>query len=458
MKYFIVTYGCQMNKSDSERIAGFLNDLGMREVSGPDEADLVLLNTCSVRQSAEDRVFGKAHNLFQLKKTNPNLVVAVTGCLPGRDKDSKLRAKMHGIDLFFPIVDLVKLPEMLAQLGWVLGNKKDAPDDYLSIAPAYKNNFQAFVPIQTGCDNFCAYCVVPYSRGREFNRPLKEILAEVKKLAERGCLEITLLGQTVNSYQAPDAEEFSNRNPFVEKRSFGSGPVIRPFAQDDASRHIAALLWELNQVPGIERIHFTAADPQYMTDEVIKALILPKQINYFHLPAQSGSNSVLARMNRKYTGEKYLEIISKVKKARPEIALGTDIIVGFPGESERDFNQTTDLYKQADFDISYTAKYSPRSGTAAFRMKDDVPAEEKERRWRVLQELMEKNTLRKNQTYLGKTISVLVEKCANGICSGNSGEMKLVQFAGGPKLVGKLMKVKITQPEMWVLRGELNLS
>jgi len=435
MKYHIITFGCQMNKSDSERIAGFLNDFGMMNAVGPNEADLILLNTCSVRQSAEDRVFGEARNLSRLKHTNPNLVIAVTGCLPGRDKDGKLRAKMQGVDLFFPIIDLVKLPEMLRQFGWILSSKKDAPYNYLLIAPVYKNNFQALIPIQTGCNNFCAYCVVPFSRGREANRPFKEILEEVKILAKRGYLEITLLGQTINNYKALDKENFSNNNPFKNKNDF------------------AALLWELNQIHGIERIHFTAADPQYMTDEVINALVLSKQVNYLHLPVQSGSNFVLKRMNRKYTAEKYLEIISKIKKSRHGIALGTDIIVGFPGETEEDFNQTVELYKKVDFDISYNAKYSPRFGTAAFRMKDDVPREEKERRWWVLQRLMEENTLRKNQAYLGVEASVLAERSVNGICSGNSNEMKLTQFAGGLELIGKLVKVKITQPKMWVLRG-----
>ncbi|MCX6778810.1 MAG: tRNA (N6-isopentenyl adenosine(37)-C2)-methylthiotransferase MiaB [Candidatus Magasanikbacteria bacterium] len=434
MKFHIITYGCQMNKSDSERIAGLLRELGWEEASGAETADLIILNTCSVRQSAENRVFGEVNNLVELKKTNPRLVVAITGCMPGRDKNNQMRKKLPGADLFFPIIDVIHLPEMLQALGVVLP-QKNLPQDYLDFAPQYTNNFQAFIPIQTGCNNFCTYCVVPYSRGRERNRSVKSIVEEVKKLAEKGYLEITLLGQTINNYQAPDPENFSSLNPF--------------------KNHFAALLWELNQIEGIKWIHYTAADPQYMSDEVIATLILPKQVNYLHLPVQAGSNAVLAKMNRKYTRENYLEIITKIKKTRPGIALGTDIIVGFPGETAEDFTQTADLFRQADFDISYNAKYSPRSGTPAFKMADDVLLEEKERRWWVLQNLMEEIVLRKNQIFSNQEIEVLVEKCNNGLCSGHNNEMKFVQLNGDETLVGKIVKMKVDEAGMWVLRGKL---
>src|SRR3989339_59809 len=385
MKFYLITYGCQMNKSDSERIAGFLCDLGWEKVERPEESDLIILNSCIVRQSAEDRVIGEVKNLAYLKKNNPRLVIAVTGCLPGRDKNNKLRQNFPGADLFFPIIDIVNLPQMLQNLGVYLSVSNSALD-YLDFTPQYTNNFQAFIPIQTGCNNFCAYCVVPYSRGRERNRPVKKILQEVKKLADKGFLEIILLGQTVNNYQAPDEENFSKVNPF--------------------KNHFAALLWELNQIGGLKWIHFTAADPQYMNDEIIAALNLSKQVNYLHLPVQAGSDKILSQMNRHYSKEKYLEIVAKIKKTRPGIALGTDIIIGFPGESAEDFLETVDLYKQADFDISYNAKYSPRSGTPAFKMSDDVSREEKERRWWVLQNLMEEIVLRKNQIFKDKEIEV----------------------------------------------------
>ncbi|MEK7190047.1 MAG: MiaB/RimO family radical SAM methylthiotransferase, partial [Patescibacteria group bacterium] len=310
--FFIITFGCQMNKSDSERIAGLLVSLGGAETSGPDEADLVILNTCSVRQSAENRVFGQLHNLAQLKKTRPEMLICVTGCMPGRDQSGDLRAKLFGVNLFFPIIDLPKLPALLKEKGLLKEALPASQGIYWSITPHYHNDWQAFVPIQIGCNNFCTYCIVPYARGRETNRPVADILNEVRDLANRGFLEIQLLGQVVNNYQAPDTENFSKANPF--------------------KNHFAALLWEINKIDGINRIQFVSVDPQYMSDEVIEALALTKIMNYLHLAVQSGSDTILKKMNRKYTAQKFLEIIAKIRKVRPEIALGTDIIVGFPGE------------------------------------------------------------------------------------------------------------------------------
>jgi tRNA-2-methylthio-N6-dimethylallyladenosine synthase len=219
----------------------------------------------------------------------------------------------------------------------------------------------------------------------------------------------------------------------------------------------AALLWEVNQIPGIERIHWIAADPQYLSDFQIQALALPRQINYLHLPAQSGSNEILKKMNRKYTREEFLEKIKKVRAVRPDMAIGTDLIVGFCGETPAQFEETLDLYRQCDFDIAYPAMYSERSGTAAAKaFKDDVPKAEKKRRWEAVQKLMEETVFIKNQKYLNKTISVLVENCEDGICSGNSSELKLAQFPGAPDLIGKIVSVRVTRPEMWVLRGKIS--
>lgn len=455
MKYHIITYGCQMNKSDSERIAGVLNDCGWEATDKPGQADLVVLNSCSVRQSAEDRVYGEVDELSKLKKKNPGLMVAVTGCMPGRDKEGKFKKKIPAVDLYFPINDLPRLPEMLMQphpnlslqrrggkfLPLPEGELEGVGENYLDTKPSYQNDFSAFVPIQTGCNKFCAYCVVPHARGREISRSLRAILDEVCYLAAKGFVEITFLGQTVNSYAAPDSENFSDKNPFKDC--------------------FAALLWEVNQIEGVRRINFTAPHPDHMSDEVIKALTLPKQINYLHLPVQSGSDKVLAKMNRHYTAADYLKIIKKIRAVRPGMALGTDMIVGFPGETKEDFEETIKLYKEADFDIAFLAKYSPRSGTVAYKMADDVPAKEKERRWWVLQRLMEETTLRKNQKFIGQAVEVLVSRFRNSaqskgkcICIGNSSEMKMVEFAGQAGWVGKIRKVKIEKAEMWRLIGK----
>ena len=472
-KYHLVTYGCQMNKSDSERIASILAGVGFEPTEAEGDADLILINTCSVRQTAEDRVYGQVRGWNALKEKKPELIIGVTGCMPGRDRDGTLRKKLPIVDLYFPIADLPQLPRWIVELrpelvsggagslpagrqGASGGNSSELADYYLKITPERDRVRQAFVTIQTGCNKFCTYCVVPFSRGLEKNRSIRDILDEIRGLADRGCVEVTLLGQTVNSYRAPDPEHFSSANPFKD--------------------HFAALLWEVNQVSGISRLHFTAPHPLHMTDEVIEAMALPSHVNFIHLPVQSGDNEVLRRMNRRYTREQYLEVVRRIRARIPEIAIGTDIIVGFSGETQEQFECTVRLYEEVGFDISYTAQYSQRSGTAAWRaFKDDVAREEKKRRWQVLQELMEGIVREKNQAYVGKTVSVLVERYEEpkitdemlampqkiqelladqpGTCFGNSRELKLTSFPGTKDLVGQIVNVRVEKAGRWILEG-----
>lgn len=436
-KYHLITLGCQMNKNDSERVAGLLSGIGFEATDAEREADVILVNTCSVRQSAEDRIYGKMEDFLRYKKEKPGLIIAITGCMPGRDKKGEFRKRLGAADLYFPTAEMVKLPRWIAELRPDLVNTTDALDDYLKIHPLRAPSSQAFVTIQIGCNKFCTYCVVPYARGLEQNRSVADILIETRDLAARGVIEITLLGQTVNSFKAKDPESFSAQNPYRD--------------------HFAALLWEINQITGIERVHWTAAHPISMTDEVIDALALPKQVNYLHLPVQSGSNAVLKRMNRKYTREQFLDVIAKIKARRPGIAIGTDIIVGFSGETDQDFDETVSLYRDVDFDISYTAQYSPRNGTLGFKLfPDDVSKEEKRRRWDVLQQLMEETAKRKNQTYVGRTVHVLVDRVEAGAASGNTGEMKLCRFPSTDvELVGKLVPVTVTNALEWQLFGRM---
>lgn len=489
--YKVITFGCQMNKSDSERIEGLLLDMGMKEAGDCEAADLIVLNTCSVRQTAEDRVYGLVRNFVRLKRKKPHLLIGVTGCVAGRDKDGAIRKKMQGnppsnsplkkggevgsgIDFFFPISDLPRLPEMIFE-RWARSAKREtlslpkgsrrhtigslAPYsypqkkiDYLGVQPKAKEWWRGWVVIQTGCSNYCTYCVVPYARGHEKNRSVAAILKEVQEMVKGGAREIQLLGQTVNSWQAPDPQNFSKDNPFT----VGS----------ETPYSFAALLWEINQIPGVNRVGFASAHPMYMNDAAIKALKLPKMMNYLHLPVQSGNNEVLRRMHRKYTREDYLKVIHRVRKARPDIALATDIIVGFPGETKKQFSNTASLYKKCDFDMSYNSMYSPRTGTAAYKVfKDDISREEKRRRWLVLQKLMEKNALRKNKKYLGRTVEVLVDGCnmslirankgISGKCWGFSREYKKVSFLGSKKLVGQVVNVKIKQAKEWEMEGEM---
>ena len=455
--YHLTTFGCQMNKNDSERMETLLQGVGLVSTEDRDKADVILINTCSVRQSAEDRVFGLIRKLEPIKEKNPNVIIGITGCMPGRDRDRAFKKKLPIVDLYFPTADMGQLPRWLGELRPELVNSDDTIEDYLKLKPEYHSKRQAFVSIQTGCNKFCSYCVVPFSRGLEKNRPAADILEEIRDLAAHGCVEVTLLGQTVNSYIAPDPESFDSQNPYKD--------------------HFAALLWEVNQVEGISRLQFTAPHPLHMTDEVIDAMTLPAHLNYIHLPVQAGDDEVLRRMNRRYTAEQFLEVVERLRAKMPDISLATDMIVGFCGESDEAFEKTVELYKKADFDISYTARYSVRSGTAAWRaFKDDVSQEEKKRRWNVMQELMEQTTHRKNQRFVGETVSVLVERHEGhkvtdemlkmpekiqemmasqpGFCYGNSREMKLVRFPGDESLVGEIVDVKINRADTWLLEGE----
>ncbi len=428
-----------MNTNDSERLSGLLKSIGLDESLVEQEANLVIFNTCSVRAHAEERIYGRMEELMERKKKGEDVLIAVTGCMAGRDKSGELRRRLSMADLFFATPDMVSLPRWIAELRpeWIISG--DVAEDYLKINPLRQKDYQAYVTIQTGCNHFCTYCVVPYARGLERNRSVADILEEINGLAAKGVIDITLLGQAVNDYKAPDPGSFSAHNPY--------------------KNHFAALLWEINQIDGVKRLHWTAAHPMSMEDEIIQALTLPKQVNYLHLPVQAGSNEVLRRMNRKYTREEYLDVIKKVKTARPGIALGTDIIVGFCGETEKDFEDTVSLYKESDFDISYTAQYSPRTGTLGYRLfKDDVPDEEKKRRWQVLQDLMEQNTLRKNQDFCGKVLQVFIEKIDKDIAYGTSQELKSVRATGANDwMVGKIMPVKVEKAMTWQLEGQIVL-
>lgn len=456
--YHLITYGCQMNKNDSERMETLLKGVGLHPTENEQQADVILINTCSVRQSAENRVFSKVRDFGRLKEEKPHLILGITGCMPGRDRDGAIQKKMPIVDLYFPTKDMGQLPRWIGEIRPELVNGTDVAEDYLKVKPDYHKTTQAFVSIQTGCNKFCTYCVVPFARGLEKNRPLADILEEIRDLVAHGCKEITLLGQTVNSYQAPDPKAFSQDNPYED--------------------HFAGLLWEVNQIEGVTRLHFTAPHPLHMTDEVIDAMTLPAHVNFIHLPVQAGDDEVLRRMNRRYTAEQFLDVVRRLKERMPDLAIGTDIIVGFCGESEEAFEKTVELYKQVQFDISYTARYSTRSGTAAWRaFKDDVTHEEKKRRWEVLQKVQEDIVLEKNQRFVGQEVSVLVERweppkitdemlkmpekiqelmaAQPGFCYGNSREMKLVRFAGGEEFVGQEVKVKIEKAGMWLLEGEI---
>ena len=435
-KYNITTFGCQMNKNDSERMRSILEGMGLESTSDETEADVILLNSCSVRESAEARIYSKTNNISKLKKKKPNLIVCVTGCMPGRDKDGEIKRRLKEVDLFFKNEEMVNLPKWLCGLNPDF-DEIETEKKYLKVKPVYKSKFQAFVPIQTGCNHFCTYCAVPYARGTEINRPLKDILEEINCLSEKGYKEVTLLGEIVNHYTAEDPEYFSKNNKYIKS-------------------DFAKLLWEINQIKGIERIHWTGPHPIYMDDEVIDALTLPKQVNFLHLPVQSGSTKILEKMNRRHDREFFIDLVKRIKTKKPDITIGTDLIVGFCGETPEDFEETLSMYRECDFDIAYPAKYSTRSGTvAANNFEDDVNQDEKKRRWFAVQDLMEEITHRKNQKHLNKKVSVLVEKFDDGWCEGHSSEMKLTRFKGDQSMVGTIQTPEIYKADIWLLWGRM---
>jgi tRNA-2-methylthio-N6-dimethylallyladenosine synthase len=336
MKYKIITYGCQMNKTDSERIAAILEKKGMKKTTSEKKADIIILNMCSIRQSAVDRIHGKAKNLLQLKKIRPNLKIILTGCILEQDKKK-----------FSKIFDEI----------W--DNK-----NYFKLSPQRCSKKIAYVPISNGCNNFCSYCVVPFTRGPLFCRKHKEIIKEATKAIEKGAREIWLLGQNVNDY-------------FDSK-----GKKIIDFAD---------LLKMIDCLPGNFKLFFISPHPKDFSDKLIETLANCQKFGkYLNLPLQSGDNAILKKMNRPYTARQYEKLVEKIKKKIPNIFLSTDIIVGFPGETENQFENTKKLFKKIDFDMAYISKYSPRPGTAAIKMKNHLPLKEKKKRWQILNNILEK--------------------------------------------------------------------
>lgn len=405
--YHIITIGCQMNKSDSERIAGYLEKLGINYEADKYQADLVVVNTCGVRQSAEDRAYGI---IPKIKKVNPKVKIILTGCLSER-KDVKKRLG-NKVDIWLPIVNLGKL------------SKKLQYDNYLKLQPKYKSKFSAFVPIGNGCNNFCAYCVVPMARGREVYRSAEDIINEVKELVKKGYKEIILIAQNVNSYKSKDV-------------------------------HFPELLKMVNEIPGDFWIRFATSHPKDMSDELIEIITKSEKVcEHIHLPVQAGDNEVLKKMNRNYTVEHYKGLIKKIRKAMPNALITTDIIVGFPSETKEQFNNTAKLFKEVKFDMAYIAQYSPRPGTTAEKLKDDVDKEEKKRREEELMKILRKTALENNKKYINKVVDILIEREKNKVYFGKTKTSKVVKIESSKDLRGKFIKVKITKAQDFGLEGE----
>ena len=433
-KYFIKTYGCQMNVHDSEEIKKILENLGYTEIEDYEQADLIILNTCAIRENAHDKVFGFLGRCKHLKKTNKDLIIGLCGCMAQEENVVKeIREKHKYIDIVFGTHNMNELPDMLMNFyGKQSINVYSKEGDVIEFGNLYKRDSKitAWVNIMYGCNKFCTYCIVPYTRGKQRSRKSEDILKEVKELKEQGYKEITLLGQNVNAY-GKDLEGEIEFSKLLEKVSD----------------------------TGIERIRFVTSHPWDFTDEMIDVIASRENIMpYIHLPLQSGSNKILKLMGRRYTKEEYLELFNKIRNKVKNASITTDIIVAFPGETEEDFNDTLDVVNTCKYDGAFTFIYSPRENTPAAKMKNDLTEQEKEDRLHRLNEIVNKYSKESNERMLNTIQKVLVtglsEKDSNKVC-GYTENMKLVNVAAPMDTIGQIINVKITDAKSFSLDGEI---
>ncbi|NLM97249.1 MAG: tRNA (N6-isopentenyl adenosine(37)-C2)-methylthiotransferase MiaB, partial [Halanaerobiaceae bacterium] len=386
-KYCIITYGCQMNEHDSEKLAGMLESIGYQQASELEDADIILINTCTIRENADLKILGKIGSIKKIKEKKRDLIIGVGGCMMQSEKAVRqLYEKYPHVDLIFGTHNIHHLPDLIKRIERERGRIVEVWEQEEGLIPdlpsVREKEFKAWVSIIQGCNNFCTYCIVPYVRGRERSRPLKDIIKEVEKLVSEGVKEITLLGQNVNSYgkDLPEDVDFAD------------------------------LLIELDKIKELSRLRYMTSHPRDFSLKLLEAIKNSRSVcEHFHLPIQSGSNSILKKMNRGYTREKYLELISAIRKEVPDSSITTDIIVGFPGETEKEFEETLGLIKEIRFDSAFTFIYSKRTGTPASTMEEQVPEDIKSRRLKELMDIQNQISLEKNQEELGKTLEVLIE-------------------------------------------------
>ncbi len=441
MKYYIETFGCQMNESDSLLIGIMLEQAGYEKAESISLADIIIVNTCCVRESAENKIRGFIGNLKHNKRNNSNCIIAVCGCMPQKPGAAQLMMNKAGhIDILIGTFALAKLPQYINEVKAGSGPIIDIDECYdgrdmsfSQFAGAKLNiSFKAQVSIIYGCNNFCSYCIVPYVRGRERSRSPKLIIEEIKALANKGCKEIQLLGQNVNSY----GKDLDNNWDF------------------------SRLLEKVSAIEGLERIRYMTSHPRDFNSKLLDTIANNSKIcKHFHLPLQSGCDKILKKMNRGYTTQSYLNMLAKIREKCPDAAITSDIIVGFPGETEEDFSNTLDFIKEARFDAAYTFLYSKRSGTPAAEMDNQVDEAEKRRRLKALSEVQNRISLELNQKLIGKTLKVLAEgesKNNSRYFSGRIEQNKIVVFPKKNTLPGEIIKVKITEAKTWNLSGEID--
>ncbi|MDH3545155.1 MAG: tRNA (N6-isopentenyl adenosine(37)-C2)-methylthiotransferase MiaB [Desulfuromonadales bacterium] len=434
--FYLETFGCQMNVVDSERIVGLLDEIGYRQVEEPEQADLILLNTCAVRDKAVRKAYGHLGRFKPMKERKPDLILGMGGCI-AQQEGKQLLEEFSYLDLVFGTHNVHRLPEMVQQVAEKHVRCEETEfldrETRLQLFPSRTGQeaYTRFVTVMQGCDNFCSYCVVPYVRGREISRPSAEILEEIRELAAQGVREITLIGQNVNSYGLKEDGELS----------------------------FAGLLEQVNAVDGIDRIRFTTSHPKDLSDDLIECFgRLDKLCKHLHLPVQCGSDIILKAMNRGYTRERYLGVVERLRQVCPEIRLSSDIIVGFPGETEADFAETMSLLEKVRYTEIYSFIYSPRRGTAAADMADEMTAEVKQDQFNRMLELQQEISRQTWEADVGTIQEVLVEgesKVGAGQMFGRSTWNRIVNFAGPAELAGQLVSVKITKAFRNSLLGEL---
>jgi len=425
-RFFIWTIGCQMNEADSAKVAAMLQEVGYRRTEEETEADIVVLNSCVVRQAAEDKVAGKLNSLIRLKRAKPEIPLVLTGCMVTNQQE-KLRQRFPHVDLFFDPSDFDQLQRVVPELAELDDDLAQLPHYYVPETAATGSGVTAFVPIIYGCNFLCSYCIVPYRRGKETSRPLAAIVREVEDLVAKGVREVTLLGQTVNAY--------------------GHDLPAKP--------GLADLLRAVDAVPGLARLRFLTSHPKYMSDEIIDTMAeLGTVCEHMNLPVQAGDDEVLRRMRRTYTGDYWADRIAYTRLRMPDATIATDVIVGFPGETDAQFQNTHDLLERVGCDKVHLAMYSPRPGTLSARWDDDIPHEEKQRRHRELEALQERVATARNAKRLGHTVEVLVEAKQKGRWTGRTRGNTLVHFDDERDVLGTLVDVKVTKTAPWFLMGE----
>jgi len=436
---FIKTYGCQMNEYDSSRMADMMKQAyGLKLVASPADADVILMNTCSVREKAEEKVYSELGRYKKLKDKRPDIIIGVGGCV-GQQEGERIQKRAPYVDIVFGPQTYHRLPEMVKQIrrARVKLTEIDMPDieKFDHLPQAESHGIAGFVTIMEGCDKFCTFCVVPYTRGPELSRPVDDILAECRALLAGGVVELSLLGQNVNGYRGtgPDGEEWD----------------------------FTMLLYAVAELDGLKRLRFTTSHPMEMTDELCIAFgEIPQLMPYLHLPVQSGSDALLKAMHRGHDRDTYYRRIDLLRQHCPDIALSSDFIVGYPGESDADFEATMDLVRRVGYDSAYCFKYSPRPGTPAARAEDNVPEAVKDERLQRLLSLTREQTGDAMLRQIGRRLDVLVEKESRnaGDMQGRTPDFKIVHFRGNPRQIGQVMPVRITEAYGQSLRGELILA